>query len=131
MDQKLVNFHNFLNVLIDKYDLNTFIELKQHLNEHFKTKEKRLTLVQHIMPLVLSNSEAVKNICQSAREFYNLSEPTRLTQLQNGLTKLHDLRLQIDRIDDHFQLQENQEEANQEIYRLCGYITLFTTNILK
>lgn len=131
MDSKVVNFHKFLTGLIDKYELNSFVEIKENLDQQLKTKEKRLTFVQHILPLMLSNSESIKNICLSGRQFYAQSEPQRHEQIVCAKQKLHELRLKIDALDEHFENQENLEAMEQEIYRLCGYITLFTEQYLK
>lgn len=131
MDGKVVNFHKFLTGLIDKYELNSFVEIKENLDEQLKTKEKRLTFLQHILPLMLQNSESIKNFCVTGRQFYAQSEPQRHEQILLAKQKLHELRLKIDALDEHFENQENIESLEQEIYRFCGYITLFTEQYLK
>jgi hypothetical protein len=130
MDQKILNFHSFLDQLIQKVNLgNTGI--RERLAPHFETKQKRALITQNILPVAYKESQTVKDAIDKCRWFY-LQSPTERKELcRDAVECFHKLRATIDEMDDRLNTEEGIEEMASDLYRLSAYVTMFTDGYTK
>lgn len=119
-DRKVYNFSNFVVNLIEKYDGSG--DLIVQVRSFFDDKNNREMFVKQILPSIINGSTGIKSGVNVLRKHFNSSTEERIESIKSIKSKIHEIRMIVDDIDD----QMNEEEIKKDLYIASAYITLFT-----
>lgn len=133
-DIKAVNFLKFLNELIERYQIPEFVLSSMHMrpDDLLNNKAKRKEVFEQHLPMICTSSPETARAILTVRDFFEggLSPDDRLKFVEE--TMLAKMREHADRVNKAIQfVDENKEQVAQDLYRLGGYLTLFTENQIK